>query len=215
MWQRVHHFILKHKAKFVINRVELGKKQNNVCREEKICYIRALLIRILIEEKVIIGLAAALLVACLDQFSKAVVYGYLAETAPAVKVTSFFNLVTAWNTGVSFSMFNDMGKVGVYVLSAFSLVVAVGLIFWLKKETSRYMQLALGFVIGGALGNVIDRIRFGAVFDFLDVHVSGYHWPAFNLADSFICIGAALIILDGVFGCSCKKEVLSDKGLRK
>lgn len=163
----------------------------------------------------IIGLAAAALAAGLDQLSKALAFGYLAETAPVVQVAPFFNLVTAWNTGVSFSMFNNLGTAGVYILSAFSLVVAAFLVCWLKKETSRYMQIALGLVIGGALGNVIDRIRFGAVFDFLDVHVSGYHWPAFNLADSFICIGAALIVCDGLFRSSCKNNVLADKGLRK
>lgn len=163
----------------------------------------------------LIGLTVAALAAFLDQLSKALVYGYLLQTAPMVRVTSFFNLVAAWNTGVSFSMFNDMGKTGVYVLSAFSLVVACGLIYWLSKEVSLYMRVALGLVIGGALGNVIDRLRFGAVFDFLDVHAASYHWPAFNLADSFICIGAMLIICDGLFRNSCHTTVLSDKGLRK
>ncbi len=161
------------------------------------------------------GLTVAAVAAFLDQLSKALVYGYLTETAPMVQVTSFFNLVATWNTGVSFSMFDDMGAMGVYILSAFSLVVACGLIYWLSKETTLYMRIALGLVIGGALGNVIDRLRFGAVFDFLDVHALGYHWPAFNLADSFICIGAILIICDGLFCNSCHTSVLSDKGLRK
>lgn len=157
------------------------------------------------------GLAVAALVAVLDQGSKALVYRYLADTAPVLPMTSFFNLVTAWNTGVSFSMFNDLGVVGVYILSAFSLIVAVLLVCWLRKESSCYMQTALGMVIGGAIGNMIDRLCHGAVFDFLDVHVLGHHWPAFNLADSFICIGAVLIICEGLFRTPCQEKVLSDK----
>lgn len=162
-----------------------------------------------------IGLGVAVLVVLLDQLSKMFVFGYLQEHAPVLSVTSFFNLVSAWNTGVSFSMFNDMGQIGVYILSSFSLMVAFFLLYWLKSETSFYMQVSLGMVIGGALGNVIDRLRMGAVFDFLDVHVYGHHWPAFNLADSFICIGAVLIICDGVFGSSCGKSVMINKDVKK
>ncbi|MBO5038068.1 MAG: signal peptidase II, partial [Alphaproteobacteria bacterium] len=110
---------------------------------------------------------------------------------------------------VSFSMFNDLGGMGVYILSAFSLIVVGFLLYWLKKEQMLFMKLALGFVIGGALGNVIDRLRIGAVFDFLDIHIGAHHWPAFNVADSFICIGAVMIIFDGLFfsDCSQKQQV--------
>lgn len=157
------------------------------------------------------GIIAALVVIALDQVSKALVYGYLDETAPQVTVTSFFNLVTAWNRGVSFSMFDNLGDYGVYIWSSFSLVVSGLLIYWLWQEKSRLMQVALGFVIGGAIGNVIDRIRLGAVFDFLDVHVGFHHWPAFNVADSFICIGATLIILGSLkSGCEAKKINLKE-----
>jgi len=151
---------------------------------------------------VFIGLLTAAAVVLLDQFSKALVYGFLTETAPVYQVCGFFNLVTAWNTGVSFSMFNDLGGAGVYILSSFSLLVVAFLLVWLKREPSFLMQLSLGFVIGGAVGNVIDRLRLKAVFDFLDLHYAGYHWPAFNVADSFICIGAFIIIMEGL----CSKE---------
>lgn len=146
-----------------------------------------------------IGLIAALLVVVADQLSKWMIFDYLSHTQRIVEVTPFFNLVLAWNTGVSFSMFHDMGNMGVYILSFFALVVVGFLLYWLKRETVKLMQVALGFVIGGALGNVIDRLRMGAVFDFLDVHIEAHHWPAFNVADSFICIGACLIIFQGVF----------------
>lgn len=145
------------------------------------------------------GIVAALMVVILDQLSKALIYGYLSDNGSMVAVCGFFNLVTAWNKGVSFSMFNNLGNYGVYILSAFALVVVFFLCYWLKKEESRFMQLALGFIIGGAIGNVIDRVRVGAVFDFLDIHFSGYHWPAFNVADSFICIGACLVVIGGLF----------------
>ena len=151
----------------------------------------------------IVGLLIALLVVVLDQVSKIAVYSYLLEVGKAVEVTSFFNLVSAWNTGVSFSMFSNLGVNGVFILSAFSLCVVVFLVYWLNKEKSLYMRVSLGFVIGGAIGNVIDRVRLGAVYDFLDVHVGAHHWPAFNVADSFICIGAVLIVLDGIIFDRC------------
>lgn len=147
----------------------------------------------------IIGIITAVLAAIADQISKGLIFSYLTHSGPLVEIFPFFNLVTAWNTGVSFSMFNNLGSAGIYILSGFSLFVALMLLCWLKKEQSRYMQIALGLIIGGALGNVIDRLRFGAVFDFLDVHVGFHHWPAFNLADSFICIGAVLVLASGLF----------------
>lgn len=164
---------------------------------------------------VFIGFCVAIIATVLDQVSKMLVFGYLSETSSLVQVTPYFNLVSAWNTGVSFSMFNNLGGMGVYILSAFSLMVAGFLIWWLSREKSRLMQVALGLVIGGALGNVIDRLRLGAVFDFLDFYCSGYHWPAFNLADSFICIGAAIIVFNGVlFNCE-NESAVSNKGLKK
>lgn len=163
----------------------------------------------------LIGIIVAVLAAILDQVSKALVFGYLSDRSDVLEVTSFFNLVVAWNTGVSFSMFNNLGDAGVYILSSFALLVAFFLLCWLKNEKSRYMQIALGMVIGGAIGNVIDRVRLGAVFDFLDVHISTHHWPAFNLADSFICIGAVMIICDGLFNNKCAKSPNFNEGLDK
>ena len=142
------------------------------------------------------GLITALAAVVSDQASKALVFGFLAETQPVVAVTPFFNLVSAWNTGVSFSMFDNLGGAGVYILSAFSLVVVGFLLYWLSREKTLLMQVSLGMVIGG-------------VFDFLDVHFGGYHWPAFNLADSFICIGAVLIICDGLLVRKCDNTTTS------
>ena len=143
------------------------------------------------------GLLIALGVVIIDQVSKYVILHYVLTDYAAMVLTPFFAIVRAWNTGVSFSMFNDFGINGVYILSGVAIVIVLALLKWLKTEQSRMMQIALGFIIGGALGNVIDRIRLGAVFDFLDFSVGEYHWPAFNAADSFICIGAALVIING------------------
>lgn len=117
------------------------------------------------------------------------------ETFRAVTVTSFFNLVVVWNQGISFGLFNNPGTETSMplVLIGLSLVISLGMLIWLMVARSRVQALALAFIVGGALGNVIDRLRFGAVFDFLDFHVSGHHWPAFNVADSFVVIGGILL----------------------
>lgn len=144
------------------------------------------------------GLIVALSVVVLDQLSKYwILYEFLGQNS-YVPMSEIFNVVRAWNTGVSFSMLNNYGNLGVWILSALAIVIVLFLVGWLKNEKNRLVQIALGFIMGGALGNVIDRLRFGAVFDFLDFHVNDVHWPAFNLADSFICVGAALIIIHAV-----------------
>ena len=147
----------------------------------------------------ILGLLIALGVIIIDQASKYVIMHYVLADYAAMIVAPFFAIVRAWNTGVSFSMFNNYGIKGVYILSGVALIIVAMLLKWLKTEKSRLVQVALGFIIGGALGNVIDRIHLGAVFDFLDFYIGDHHWPAFNAADSFICIGAGLIVIHGLF----------------
>ena len=150
------------------------------------------------------GLFIALIVVIIDQVSKYVMLNYVLTEYAAIVLTPFFAVIRAWNTGVSFSMFNNFGINGVYVLSGVAIIIVIALLKWLKTEQSRMVQVALGFIIGGAIGNVIDRVRLGAVFDFLDFSVGEYHWPAFNVADSFICIGAILIVINGLL--TQKKE---------
>ncbi len=96
-------------------------------------------------------------------------------------------------------LFDTEGRMGVWILSGLALVICGVLFQWMRKAHRLVLVLALGAIIGGAVGNVIDRLRFGAVFDFLDVHLAGYHWPAFNGADSFISVGAVFLILDSLF----------------
>jgi signal peptidase II len=141
------------------------------------------------------GLTVALAILLVDQASKAIVLALLAEP---IRVTGFFNLVLVWNRGVSFGMLGGLGASAPWLLIGLALAVAVALTIWLWREARVLTGLALGLVIGGALGNAIDRVRFGAVVDFLDFHLSGYHWPAFNVADSAIVVGAGLLVLDGL-----------------
>jgi signal peptidase II len=142
-----------------------------------------------------LGLVVAGLVILLDQLSKLVILMLLDH---AVAVTPFLNLVVVWNRGVSFGMFASAAALMPWLLSGLALAVVVALGFWLRRVTHPLLGVALGLIIGGALGNVIDRVRFGAVVDFLDFHALGYHWPAFNVADSAICVGAALLLVDGL-----------------
>jgi len=148
---------------------------------------------------VLIGLNIALLVVLFDQLSKYYMLHDVLHNTMIIYVTPFFNLVRAWNTGVSFSMFNNYGNVGAWILSGLAMLIVIFLLCWLKSEKSVWAKYALGMIIGGAVGNVIDRIRLGAVFDFLDFHVGESHWPAFNVADSFICVGAAILIIQSFF----------------
>ena len=143
------------------------------------------------------GLGVALIIVVLDQLTKALVLGTF-ETGQALAVTPFFNLVLVWNRGVSFGMFGSGGAFAPWLLSGLALAVVIGLVAWLRRTDQWLTALGLGLVIGGALGNVIDRIRFGAVVDFLDFHAAGWHWPAFNVADASIVVGAALLLADGL-----------------
>lgn len=160
------------------------------------------------------GLLIALFGIIADQISKAyILYGLkLADEYEggwpvvqsfndSIEITSFFNIVLVWNFGVSFGMFNDgAGSAQQTTLLAIMTLAIVGvLIYMLKSAKNNYLAYAYGLVIGGALGNLVDRILYGAVVDFLDVHVSGFHWPAFNVADSIILIGVLLLVLEGFF----------------
>lgn len=116
-----------------------------------------------------------------------------------VQMTSFFNLVMAWNTGVSFSMFSGQGHYTWIALIVVALGITGVFIYWLWHADQHKHGICYALVIGGALGNVIDRVRFGAVIDFLDFHIYGYHWPAFNVADMSVVCGISLLIIISLF----------------
>lgn len=146
-----------------------------------------------------LGLAVAIVVVILDQLSKAAILGFFAAHPFSEPLTPFFGLVLAYNRGMSFGFFNaGAGGFNVFFFSLVAAAIVVALIWWLVRVTSPFLAVAIGLIIGGAVGNVIDRLRLGAVVDFLDFHVGLWHWPAFNLADSAICVGVAAMLLDGL-----------------
>lgn len=150
-----------------------------------------------------LGLATAVVVAILDQLSKAAVLAHFAGRAYAEdRIAPFFSLVLTFNRGMSFGLFNTGtdrgGAVNAVIFSLAAVVIVAGLVFWLRRVTSPILAAAIGLIVGGAIGNVADRIRHGAVVDFLDFHMGYWHWPAFNLADSAICLGVAMMLFDGL-----------------
>ena len=132
-----------------------------------------------------------------DQVTKWVVLSNFAY-GERREVTSFFNLVLVYNKGAAFSMFADAAGWQTPLLVGFALIAAgiVGTLI-LRNPGKRMLCFGLALILGGALGNLVDRLRFGHVVDFLDFHAAGWHWPAFNVADSGITVGALLLILDG------------------
>lgn len=113
----------------------------------------------------------------------------------SVAVTSFFNLVLVMNPGASFSFLADAGGWQRWFFIVLALAISAWLVVMIRRHAAeKLMPTALALVLGGALGNVIDRVRFGAVVDFLDFHVAGWHWPAFNVADSAITVGVILLV---------------------
>jgi len=135
-----------------------------------------------------------------DQLSKILIFQYLDNLGVFyIKITDFFNIVKVWNRGVSFGLFSTINHAQI-ILSLIAIIISTIISIWLYKENKIILTIGLSLVLGGALGNIIDRLRLGMVADFLDFHIVGYHWPAFNLADSFVFIGVALVIIQEFFG---------------
>lgn len=114
----------------------------------------------------------------------------------SIEILPFFNIVMVWNEGVSFGM---LGNLGPWPLIAVSFAISAIFVVWMWRACAWQQLLSSAMIVGGALGNIIDRLRFGAVADFLDFHAFGWHYPAFNLADSCITLGIALLLLDSLF----------------
>jgi signal peptidase II len=147
-----------------------------------------------------LGLSGLIIV--FDQMTKFWVFSAL-RLGQSIELTPFFNLVFVYNQGAAFSLLSDAGGWQRWFFVALALAVSGWLTFLIRQHAAeRLLPLAAALILGGALGNVIDRIRFGAVVDFLDVHAAGWHWPAFNVADSAISVGVALIIWQGLFSSS-------------
>ncbi len=135
-------------------------------------------------------------VVVLDQLSKWIVLATL-HPGESRYVAPFFNWVLAYNPGAAFSFLSNAGGWQRWFFTVLALAVSAWIVTLLRKHSDEFrLSLALALVLGGALGNVIDRIRFGAVVDFIQWHAAGYYWPAFNVADSAITLGAVLLVWD-------------------
>jgi signal peptidase II len=141
-------------------------------------------------------LGLALLVIVLDQFSKTLILGWF-QYGEGRAVTSFFNLVRAHNMGAAFSFLHDAGGWQRWFFTALGVAASAFIVWMLRKHpTQKLFCFAISMILGGALGNVIDRLLHGYVVDMLDFHLGGKHFPAFNLADSAITLGAICLIVD-------------------
>lgn len=136
----------------------------------------------------------ALLLVIADQASKYAVH-YGLPYGASIPLTGFFNFVHRWNTGAAFSLLADAGGWQRYLFTVIAIIVSAVLGWMLTKPQPKTEAVGYSLILGGALGNVVDRINRGYVVDFLDFHWQGWHWPAFNLADIGICVGAALLIV--------------------
>jgi signal peptidase II len=147
-----------------------------------------------------VGLRIAIVTLLLDQLSKWVLlFVVKMPDKGLIELTPNLNLRMVWNRGVSFGMFSADSESGRYSLIAFALVVVGLLLIWLVRAKTRLLAWAIGLVVGGAIGNVIDRVFYGAVADFFDVHALGYHFYTFNLADTAISLGVVLLIFEALF----------------
>jgi signal peptidase II len=148
-----------------------------------------------------LGLGVALVVAIADQLTKLWVLDFFASRPmPIVEVAPFFNLVLTGNRGMSFGLFNDNAAANALIFTGLAAVIVVGLLVWLWQSRTLALRIGLGLIIGGAIGNVVDRLLRGAVVDFLDFHLGTWHWFAFNLADAAICVGVAVLLIDSLLG---------------
>jgi signal peptidase II len=152
-----------------------------------------------------LGLIAAAAVLILDQATKLwLLFMFDIARRGAVVVTPFFDLVLAWNTGISYGWFSESGPTGQAIMLAIKAIAVVALAIWMARSDTRTATFGLGLIIGGALGNAIDRLAYGAVVDFALFHLQigdkVYNWYVFNLADVAIVVGVATLLYDSFLG---------------
>jgi len=156
-----------------------------------------------------------------DQLTKYLVVDSM-ELYQSIEILPFFNLTYVHNLGAAFSFLADQGGWQRWFFTAIAAIASIVFTVWLAKTPSSHklINIAVALMLSGALGNLIDRVLFGYVIDFLDFYIAGKHWPAFNVADSMIFIGAALMIIDSIVNDESKDKVsdnneLTDKQVKK
>lgn len=168
----------------------------------------------------IYGIFVMLICAACDQLSKLLIVNWFGfsfwddrflvnlSVFPSDKVADFLNLVLVGNQGVSFSLFSSPDELRRWIILGLTSLVILVLFIWFLRSKKATLIAGLSLVIGGAIGNIIDRVRLDAVIDFIDFHMMGWHWPAFNLADSFIFVGVIFLIWDSFSGSSANEAAL-------
>ncbi len=144
-----------------------------------------------------LGFALAVLTLVADQATK--LYTLFVFDLPVrepVRLTPFLDLMVVWNRGISYGLFQQNSDLGRWVLIVVSILAAIGLSFWISRAAGRVLALSLGLIVGGALGNVIDRLAYGAVFDFIQFHIGSWSWYVFNVADAAIVAGVLGLLYD-------------------
>jgi len=155
----------------------------------------------------LLGVLSGLVVLAADQASKYwVLHGVDLPGVGQIVLLPVLNLTFVRNSGVTFGLLNGYGTWSYLVLAAVALVVVAALGVWLRRAESPLVAMSLGAIAGGAIGNVLDRLRFGSVVDFIDVHVGSLHWYVFNVADAAIVCGVAALVLDNFLPLSSKPE---------
>jgi signal peptidase II len=148
-----------------------------------------------------LGLGIATLVLLADQLHKAwMLYVYDIGAKGTVTLTPFFDLVLVWNQGVSYGLLAQRTELGRWGLILFAFAAAIALVVWLARITSPLAAAAIGLIIGGAVGNAVDRILYGAVADFFSLHAFGFEWYVFNIADTAIVAGVVGLLCESLFG---------------
>ncbi|MBK3733718.1 signal peptidase II [Azospirillum brasilense] len=135
----------------------------------------------------------------LDQLTKWAALDQLLDPPRVIEAAPFLNFVLGFNTGVSFGLLENDNPYGPWLLSGAALLVVAVLVVWAARSDSRAEAASFGAIAGGAIGNIVDRLRQGAVTDFIDVHAFGWHWPTFNVADIGITGGVGLLLLSGLW----------------
>ena len=128
-----------------------------------------------------------------DQLSKIWILKNIFLNEDILRITNFLNFVPVWNKGISFGMLSNLTDINLIMIFVTLLIISI-IFFWFLKTKNLSLSLSLILIISGALGNLFDRLNHKAVVDFIDVHIGDYHWPAFNLADSYITLGAIIYI---------------------
>lgn len=145
------------------------------------------------------GILTAFAVLVADLWTKSYIMDTVLNPPQSVAILSFFNLTPVWNYGVSFGLLASSNDLHRWALVAFTAIIAAAVAWVLWTAKDRLVAFSCGLIVGGAIGNIYDRVQFGAVRDFFDFHIMGWHWPAFNIADAAIVVGVFLLLISGLF----------------